>query len=290
MSVYSWEEKYKRTWESPNQILEKQNFLFYEHKKNTKKALIRHLHISVDKSESIDQNDFLPSFRIITKQKLDLFIAKFKSENPISTFTLHIQSNDNSDLEKPGNGSFSLFSILENSYKIIKESSYIKEILVCCYSICIKDPFDVELILSKLIKNSITVSIISFNGEVKAMQDVCKKTGGKFYVPLNADHFESIINTFLTPKSVINSTVNLLKIGFPKKIKNVLCLCHQKICENAYLCAVCDSVICDLPVECAICKCLNVSSINLTKIFIIFNFWISLKFTAKEIAVFVMKR
>lgn len=290
MSIYSWEEKYKRTWESPQTFAKSQNkHLFRTVNKDTKRALIRHLCIAIDKSENIDSKDFLPSFRLVTKQKLDIFYNKFKTENPVSKLSFYIQTNNATQfndteskklqntnnvhsyatttrlLNTPGIGTFSLYNTLENSYNHLKNSSNIKELLIICYSITIKDPFDIQEILQKYIKNNIIVNVVSFCGELKVLQTVCMQTNGSFYVPLDTDHFEEILNTFLLPKSIVNSTVSLLKIGFPKKIDNGVCICHLKYSDSVYSCVQCKAFLCDLPTECLICNTHNVSSINLNK-------------------------
>lgn len=93
MSVpFSWEKQYKRTWENFNSEEEKvlaENNEIIENMPY-KKGIIRHFHIIVDSSLSIEMNDFLPSFRYHITTKLNHFIKKIYEENPISVLTLLI--------------------------------------------------------------------------------------------------------------------------------------------------------------------------------------------------------
>lgn len=244
-SHFTWEEKYKRTWEKTDTHQKHHITKAKNQNINSKKALIRHLHISIDHSTNIDNTDFLPSFREIINEALVSFQPKFKQENPLSTLTISKHYNK-----------FSLQKALDTYM-----TTRIKEILIFVCSITVCDT-NIDTVIKKLAKANIKVSIICFYGDVKIYKDVCRLTGGTYYVPLDKDHFNEILNNFLEPKVLINSVVKLLKIGFPTELFEGYCVCHQEL-NFVTKCVVCNANIC--PGECAICGCLNVDGMSLYK-------------------------
>lgn len=242
---FTWEEKYKRTWERTDTHQKHHITKAKEHNLNTKKALIRHLHISIDHSSNIDKTDFLPSFREIIFNALSTFENAFKQENPLSTLSISKHYNK-----------FSLQKAL-NTYMTTR----IKEVLIIICSLTIADQ-NMDNTLKNLVRSNTKVSIICFCGDVKIYKDVCKTTGGSYYVPLDKDHFLELLDNFLVPKILINSVVKLLKIGFPTELFEGYCVCHAEI-RMVTTCVTCSANIC--PGECAICGCLNVDGMSLYK-------------------------
>lgn len=246
-SHFTWEEKYKRTWEKTDSHQSGHILRINTPNLNTKKALIRHLHISLDCSPTFDGTDFLPSFRVIINKCLDSFVTKFRTENPLSI--LSVKRNQGSY--------FSLKQALE-----FDMSTYIREILLITCSLTIRDGY-VEELIENLIRQNTKVSIISLCGEIKVFTTICNRTGGSFFVPLDADHLGEILNTFLMPKVVTSSVVNLLRMGFPVKRKTGICICHLERVDGS-VCVKCGAIIC-IPCECKICNTMNVDGMYLFK-------------------------
>ncbi|EJW04086.1 hypothetical protein EDEG_01608 [Edhazardia aedis USNM 41457] len=279
---FSWEKKYTRSWQSTD-VRNKGNEPLKRHiskddaTKFKKLGLIRHFCIVVDHSTNIDSKDFLPSFRISTKNKLEKFVEKFSEDNPISTLTVCVNSNKTSEsmqnLNSPGDGFFSLKKALETGYEVLKDSTNIKEMLLIIFSLSINDRNGLETTIENVVKANIKVNIINLCAELKILKTVCDRTGGKFCVPLDDNHYETSLMSFLTPTSVPNSTISLIQIGFPKvevsdKNTPFCCVCHLKIIRppfETYSCVKCSAILCSLPVECPICDTLNASSIGLCK-------------------------
>lgn len=262
MTHFTWEEKYKRTWEIQHSKAQTYKPII-EHNKRCKKAVIRHLHIAIDKSTNIDSTEFLPSYRIITREAISKFKTLFKEENPLSTLSIYTNDKDY-ELLKPGNSIFSIYEILEESYDLIKRSSSIKEMILINYSITIKDRCDPNDLIELFVRDNIKISVISFPGEIKFLMSLCKRTGGKYFVPLNGDHLNNILEYFLMPRNVISSTVNLLKIGFPKERVSAVCTCHS-ILKLCYKCVNCKAALCELPRECSVCGMLNGSNMSVDR-------------------------
>lgn len=244
-SHFTWEEKYKRTWEQTDTHQRHHITKAKQPNMNTKKALIRHLHISIDHSTNIDSTDFLPSIRELIDDALITFECKFKQENPLSTFSKSKTHNK-----------FSLQKALDTVM-----TTRIREILILISSLTITDT-NTDHLIKKLTKANIKVSVICFYGDVKIYRDLCKLTGGDYYVPLDSDHFLEILNNFLVPKVLINSVVKLLKIGFPTELFESYCACHLEY-KWVTKCVLCGANIC--LGECTICECLNVDGMSLYK-------------------------
>lgn len=246
-SHFTWEEKYKRTWEKTDSHQQEHIDRIKTPKMNTRKALIRHLHISIDCSSTIDGTDFLPSFRVAINKSMDSFIEKFQKENPLSILT--VKRNEGQY--------FSLKQALE-----FDMSTYIREILIITCSLSIRDGY-IEELIEDLIKQNTKVSIISMCGETKLFQTICRRTGGKLYVPLDVDHLIEIMNKFLIPNVVTSSVVNLLRMGFPIERRTGICICHLER-VNGSVCVKCKALIC-IPCECKICNTMNVDGMFLFK-------------------------
>lgn len=227
---------------------------------NSRIALIRHLLVSVDCSHSIDGTDFLPSFRVVINKCLDSFVLRFQTENPLSI--LSVKRNEGAY--------FSLKQALT-----FELSTYIREILLITSSLTIRDG-KLEENIEKLIKEDTKVNIISLCGETKIYKTICQRTGGKLYVPLNADHFEELFNKFLVPSNVTSNVVYLLKMGFPVNRRNGICVCHLEI-VNGSLCVKCGALVC-IPCECVVCNTMNVDGMYVFRNVYFMNYLQSFEF------------
>ncbi|KRH95272.1 RNA polymerase II transcription initiation/nucleotide excision repair factor TFIIH, subunit SSL1 [Pseudoloma neurophilia] len=273
---FSWEKSYKRTWEdleTDNETVRKRQKILNN---SYKKGIIRHFHIIVDYSESIELNDFLPSIRYNITESLKIFKKKFYSENPISILSILIYRNNrtekycildnNTDIDKlfdkSGTGDFSLVESLKSSLKFIS-NDYIKEILVITGSIFTvgcsnnhnlnQQNENIENSIEGL--ENIKVHFISIRGAVHFFEEISKKTGGQYHVPIDLNDITYYLSLFTVPSSVnTSSTVNLLRLGFPEIIYDTLyCTCCFKKRNILYDCPICHSGYCQLPTKCIIC-------------------------------------
>ncbi|EEQ83145.1 hypothetical protein NCER_100001 [Vairimorpha ceranae BRL01] len=276
---FAWEKEYKRTWlddERSDTIKEfKLNKFVYN---DRKKGVLRHLHILIDISSSIDKNDYLPSIRKNVIRSLEKFIPTFFLENPISGLSFStvnektVKSTNSVEiadlLNQKGEGNFSLLNGLYDAIDQIKSYTFCREILVIVSSLVLKDPDSYTDVIDLLRKHNIKVNIISLCGELMIYKNIVESTGGKFFVPLNIDHFNYILRCMTVPGELNSSTINLIKLGFPKVIyEEGVCACHLQLQSVGYECPLCKTFICSLPMGCPICELQLVSSLNIAKAF-----------------------
>jgi len=169
-------------------------------------------------------------------------------------------------LSQTGSKWFSLLNGLEGSIEIIKNVTYVKEILIITASTSTKDPHGYTEVLDKLRIHNIKVHFISLCGEITLYKSIAKTTEGRFYVPIDLDHLSSIMGELCYPSDFNGTKLNLIKIGLPLPItESSVCSCHLEVKDNGYECPVCDTLICSLPMHCPICGTQLVSTLNLSK-------------------------
>ncbi|EOB11954.1 TFIIH basal transcription factor complex p47 subunit [Nosema bombycis CQ1] len=278
---FAWEKEYKRTWENSTSINKKEKLLYQKHEFNDKKkGVIRHVHIIIDCSYSIDKTDYLPSFRTNYSKSLEKFIPKFYEENPISAlsfslvnevvlkYTTEPNFSIKDFLSTKGEGNFSLLNALNSSFEILKNKDFCKEIIVITSSLMIRDPDSYSEIIDLIKKIGVKIFIISMCGELMIYKEITKLSGGRLYVPLDLDHFDYILDCLTLPNENNFSTTNMIQLGFPSVIEEVrVCSCHNEMNQEGYECPVCKTYICNLPVGCPICETQLVSAINISKSF-----------------------
>lgn len=273
MSVpFSWEKQYKRTWENltddDNESLITKTKLQYIYSPY-KKGIIRHFHIIIDSSASIELNDFLPSFRYHITTKLNHFIKKFYAENPISILSILIYRNNKcakyilldkkSETEEyfgvAGDGEFSLINSMNTSLEFLK-SDYIKEILVITASLYTMD--NEELLPFRDIK----VHFIALRAEIFFFKNIAQSTHGRYCVPVDASDISFFLDSFCLPNSINSSSaLNMLKLGFPRVLTSeLICACCFRCSKRGFECPICYTKVCYLPIKCPICKTQLVTS------------------------------
>lgn len=261
---FSWEKRYKRTWEDLSDSSDTET----ETKKiipqnSYKKGIIRHFHIIIDCSQAIEYNDFLPSFRFHICNELKSFVQNFYTENPISILSLLIYRNNKCEkysiLERNtniddfftecGTGQFSLQDSIKMSLNFLT-NDYIKEILVITPSL-----YSIGTSTLAQLEN-IKIHFLSLRGDVFLFQTIATKTFGHFFVPIESKDISFYLKQFCTPSTINNTiAVNLLKLGFPSVTNEYLaCACCLKPSKYGYLCPICNTMICKLPCLCPICK------------------------------------
>lgn len=276
---FSWEQEYKRTWEDVphrriNEFIRETEVQY----SNNRKGVVRHLHVLIDASEAIDKSDFLPTFRANTTKILEEFIPSFYNENPLSVLSFltvrdvcvkycsDLNIDIHSFLGQAGTRWFSLLNGLEGSFDIIKNATYVKEILVITASTSTKDPHGYSEVLERLKSHSIKVHFISLCGEVALYKSISKATEGKFHVPVDLDHFSAIMSGLCRPSDYSGTKLSLVRIGFPRSTMDPgVCACHLEMRDFGYECPVCKTMVCSLPINCPICETQLVSMLNLSR-------------------------
>jgi transcription initiation factor TFIIH subunit 2 len=276
---FSWEQEYKRTWEDPahrgiGEFIRDTDAAF----SNNRKGVIRHFHVVVDTSVTIDKSCFLPTFRTNIAKILEEFVPSFYAENPLSVLSF-LSARDVSErycsdadidvhefLGQTGSGWFSLLNGLEASVELMRDVSYVKEILVITASISTRDPGGYTEVLERLKRCNIKVHFISLCGEVTLFKSISRATDGRFNVPVDLGHFASIMGSFCYPSDFYGSTVDLIRLGFPRAVDEAnVCSCHLEVHSHGYECPVCSAFVCSLPVLCPICGAQLVSTLNLIR-------------------------
>ena len=132
---FSWEQEYKRTWEDrTDRAASEFTMEAGASYSNTRKGIVRHLHVVIDVSEAIDKPDFLPTFRTNVARILEGFIPSFYTENPLSTLSFlsardvcvryasSMEMDIHTFLGQTGSRWFSLVNALEGSVEIMRAS------------------------------------------------------------------------------------------------------------------------------------------------------------------------
>lgn len=273
---FTWTREYRKSWEE--EAGEAKTSLLSPTRKYSpnRKNIIRHLHIAIDTSASIEKPDYLPTIRNQITNHLPPFIGCFHSMNPLSilsfmtcrdTFKRYSKTFEPAELlGTVGSGSFSLFNCLRAAVEILKCSSYVRECLLVTASIGTMDSASCDEILHDARRHGIRVSIISICGEVTVFKKAAELTGGLFLVPLNSNHFEMILNDFAFPLESSETTNTLVKFGFPTSAgARGLCCCHLSFHDDLQECPVCRARVCSLPVQCPICETQLISPLNISK-------------------------
>jgi transcription initiation factor TFIIH subunit 2 len=304
-NIFSWEKEIEKTWESiietpeglfVKELNEKKKRNIQPENKNIKKSIKRNIFLIIDFSKKIlEMKDIKNSVMIVIIQN---FIKDYFDQNPLSQLGIIITGNSIARKITELNNNLSnhlkyltdllekieklekLYDIfggecsLQNSLEVAKSSlSYApkygsREILIIFGSLSTCDPGDIFVTIDQLTKENIQCSIIGFGAEVNICKTITEKTGGKYHVILNEEHFKEVIFSYNIPLPLTMKTeVSLIRIGFPQQESQSfsLCACHSQIRENGYLCPQCKSKICKLPTQCPICSLTLISSLQLAK-------------------------
>ncbi|ORD99706.1 TF2H2 [Hepatospora eriocheir] len=272
---FSWTEEYKRTWEEVDNKIIKKDFKILQKFNNKRKAVIRHLLVVIDVSFAIEKNDYLPNLRSFIGQNLEYFESDFYFTNPLSTlsfltfndtFVNFFKEPSKNLLNIIGEKDFSFLSAIKTCIRMLKNSSFQKEVFFIISSIGSRDTDTVNSVIQELKDAHIKISIISLCGEVSVFKRITEITNGKFFVPEDAIHFRTILHFFTFPIENTNTKIKLMKLGFPEKsLDNQICTCHSSFNTKLYRCPTCDAAICNIPMECPVCELHLVSPTNVFK-------------------------
>ena len=177
------------------------------------------------------------------------------------------------------------------------------ECLVLFYSISTADPdgpTTIHSLLQDLVATKIRTTIISLSGEIKICRQICERTGGRFGVAIDEDHYKELMWETIPPPAQTMSTPatlsvraalaagglahgangsggagkrpqpvgDLMVMGFPVRLPQggeTLCACHGRLRKGGYLCPRCGSKMCDVPTDCEVCGLMVVSSPHLAR-------------------------
>lgn len=169
------------------------------------------------------------------------------------------------------------------------------EALVLFSSLTTTDPGSISKTLSALVQSRIRVNIIALAAELKICRSITERTGGRFGVAMNEQHYrELIFEAVQAPATTGPSSVaalgirsaldraqkahagkgkappcDLMMMGFPTRLparsKPSMCACHGQLKQGGYLCPRCGSKVCEVPTDCEICGLMVVSSPHLAR-------------------------
>lgn len=170
-------------------------------------------------------------------------------------------------------------------------SSNSREVLVIFGSLTTCDPSNIHDTIGLLARDNVRVSMVCLAAEVKVCKTVCKKTGGKFGVALDENHFRDLVFEQVNPPEIEakkkkknrargpdaldgddnapSEGVDLLQMGFPSRLAThaapTFCACHSKLRSGGYICPRCSVKVCDVPTDCPVCGLTIVMSTHLAR-------------------------
>lgn len=283
---FSWESQFKRTWD---QALTKESGRGGETpikriSPNTKRGIVRHLLVVVDMSEAAEERDFLPSRKGVMKEGVVKLYSSFQENNPLSTMGLSVISNgvcerfasiitDVSVIEEVfdkkmrGEGKYSLVSSIDSSYILLKDTMYLKEVLLIVSSLSFTDTEKTKEAVNKAVSGSIKVHSVHMTAEVSILKRLSARTGGSFGVALDRRHFLSLLESVTIPDELPKKIKpKMIKMGLPRSIEEYsICTCHLELTENGYECPFCRAKVCSIPTICPICENVLGTTIHLLK-------------------------
>lgn len=275
-SKFSWTQEYRRSWEEDVKT-QKINGSYEARSFNpNRKCIIRHLLVSIDTSSSIEKSDYVPTVRNIVANAIPRFAELFRTSNPLSimsfitcrnVFEKHSKSFDADVLlNTVGSKDFSFLNCLKSGIEFLKDTTYTRELLIITASIGTKDSGAYDRAVQDIKKYGIKVNVVSICGEVTLFKKICEMSGGLFFVPMDPYHLDRILARFTEPLESLESTSNLVKLGFPRLYQvNGICSCHLKFERGLYECPVCRTYVCSLPAQCPICETQLVTPLSISK-------------------------
>lgn len=157
-------------------------------------------------------------------------------------------------------------------------------------------PTTIQATMNELVQSRIRTTIICLSGEIKICKQICERTGGRFGVAMDEDHYKELMwETIPPPAQTMSAPAtmgvraalaaggqvpgpngtkrpqpvgDLMVMGFPVRLPRggqTLCACHGKISRGGYLCPRCGSKMCDVPTDCDVCGLMVVSSPHLAR-------------------------
>nr|CAG4651814.1 EOG090X05VA [Triops cancriformis] len=248
---YRWETGYEKTWEAITEDDEgfldsaaldmaaraKRRRAAIRAAGSVKLGMMRHLFLIVDFSESMLLQDFKPTRQRCVLKLLEEFVQEFFDQNPVSQMSILITRNKRAEkvselagnprkhilaLQKlrdtPCSGEPSLQNGLEAALQVLQNmpAHTSREVMVIFGSLTTCDPGDISLTLQSLQQKQVRVCAVGMSAEIHVLKRICKGTRGEYGIPLDEQHFRSIVfDSVLPPQSQGSSESALVKMGFP---------------------------------------------------------------------------
>ncbi|TXT04352.1 hypothetical protein VHUM_04119 [Vanrija humicola] len=335
-SMNAWEATYKRSWDNiqededgglqtaVNQLIARgRRKRALQSEAPMRRSLVRHMFIIVDLSESMRDKDFRPSRFELTLQYLRAFVVEWFDQNPLgqvgvillrdrlAEVLVPIGGNpqdivkaleDKRALEPSGEPSLQNgLTMARGSMSHLPTTSSL-EILVLFSAISTADPDgaqNIHQVLADLVQARVRTTIISLSAEIKICRQIAERTGGRFGVAIDEDHYRDLLwETIPPPAETIAAPVtlnvrdalnrggrgaqgganrpapagDLMVMGFPTRLPAAgegFCACHGLLKRGGYMCPRCGSKLCDVPTDCDVCCLMVVSSPHLAR-----SFWL----------------
>lgn len=204
--------------------------------RNKARGLIRSIVILVDLSEpGVEQRDFGMHRTRLYQVLLHNFIIDFFDQNPISQVSIIATYNGRGHVltslcgsidvhlnciknlpEFPNEGEPSIQNSLALASTILKlaPKSSTREVIVIYGSLNTSDITPIDGTLRCLKKMSMVVNIVGMGASVYVLKRIAEETGGSYYIPLSADHFKSVLSSFLEPPEWTSGMERLEMVPF----------------------------------------------------------------------------
>lgn len=259
--MYTWETEYERTWEALKEDVDghlqaetdelaykiKRRRLF-DHPKNMKLGMTRHMFVIIDGSSTMLDKDLRPDRLTCTIKVLEKFIMEFFDQNPVSQLGLIVTKNGRAEklVDLSGNarhlvsalqkvtcsGEPSLQNSLNMAMLTLKNvPTYAsKEVLVIMSALTSCDPGNVFETVQELSKQSIKCSVIGLAAELKLCKTIAQSTQGTYSVVLDESHYRDLLLQHTRPPPAKETLeASLIKMGFPHHVMigaPSACMCH----------------------------------------------------------------
>ncbi|BEI92047.1 uncharacterized protein CcaverHIS019_0408670 [Cutaneotrichosporon cavernicola] len=334
-NVNAWEGTYKRSWD---QVQEDEtgglqstveSLLARGRRKRAlqseaplRRSLVRHMFIVVDLSESMRDMDFRPDRFQLTLQYLRSFVVEWFDQNPLGQVGVILLRDrlaemlvpmggnpqdivaalaDKRKLEPSGEASLQNGLVMARGGMSHLPSTSSLETLVIFSAISTADPdgpINIHQVLDELVQARIRTTVISLSAEIKICKQIAERTGGRFGVAIDEEHYKDLLWETIPPPAQTIAPVtmgvrdalarggraapggqtrpppagDLMVMGFPTRLPPAgesFCACHGLLRRGGYMCPRCGVKLCDVPTDCEVCGLMVVSSPHLAR-----SFWL----------------
>uniref|UniRef100_A0AAQ4RJE0 General transcription factor IIH subunit n=1 Tax=Gasterosteus aculeatus aculeatus TaxID=481459 RepID=A0AAQ4RJE0_GASAC len=301
-----WEGGYERTWEvlkedeSGSLKATVEEILFQSKRKRVTEShgqvrlgMMRHLHVVIDCSRTMDDHDLKPNRLTASLKLLETFVEDYFDQNPISQLGLITTKNKRAEklTDLAGNpkkhivalkkavdtvciGEPSLYNSLHLAIQTLKHmpGHTSREILVILSSLTTCDPANICELIKTLKSLKVRVSVIGLSAEVRVCTVLTRETGGSYHVILDESHFKELLMLHVKPPPASSSSeCSLIRMGFPQHTVAYLSDQDAKpsfsMLMGRYFCPQCHAKYTELPVECKVCGLTLVSAPHLARSF-----------------------
>ncbi|XP_010765673.1 general transcription factor IIH subunit 2 [Notothenia coriiceps] len=312
-----WEGGYERTWEvlkedeSGSLKATVEEILFQSKRKRVieshgqvRLGMMRHLHVVIDCSRSMDDHDLKPNRLTSTLKLMESFVDEYFDQNPISQLGIITTKNKRAEklTDLAGNpknhivalkkavatlcvGEPSLYNSLNLAIQTLKHmpGHTSREILIVLSSLTTCDPANICELIKTLKALKVRVSVIGLSAEVRVCTVLTRETGGSYHVILDESHFKELLMLHVKPPPASSSSeCSLIRMGFPPHIiasltnqdakpsfsmSHLDSSCGAGLSLGGYFCPQCQAKYTELPVECKVCGLTLVSAPHLARSF-----------------------